>query len=161
MTLQLEIKVENQAEISRALKSRKLVKEPLLRFLRQAGFLVEAAAKKRATVDTGRMRASITSNVDPRALTTTIAPTVDYAAHVEFGTAPHFPPPSALQPWARRHGFPSGMAGAMLVARAIARRGTKARPFMAPALEASTGPINKLLNAMALKIEQVWGRVGR
>lgn len=48
----------------------------------------------------------------------------DYAAAVEFGTKPHWPPISALQGWADRHGIP-----VFLVARKIAMEGTEPRFF--------------------------------
>lgn len=45
-----------------------------------------------------------------------------YAIYVERGTKPHFPPISALQGWASRHGIP-----VWAVARKIAREGTEPR----------------------------------
>jgi len=42
------------------------------------------------------------------------------------------PPPDALSGWARRHGL-AGLE--FVIARAIGRRGIKARPFLGPALE--------------------------
>ena len=60
-----------------------------------------------------------------------------YSAAVEFGTRPHWPPRGALQPWARRHGFPSGAVGDFLVRRKIAREGTDPQPFMEPAVQDS------------------------
>lgn len=53
-----------------------------------------------------------------------------YAAVIEFGSKPHWPPISALEGWADRHGIP-----AYLVARKIAREGTKPRPYWQPAFE--------------------------
>lgn len=47
-----------------------------------------------------------------------------YAAAVESGSRPHWPPIKALQGWADRHDIP-----VFLVARAIARKGTKPRYF--------------------------------
>lgn len=47
-----------------------------------------------------------------------------YAAAVEYGSRPHWPPIAALQGWADRHDIP-----VFLVARAIALHGTKPRHF--------------------------------
>ena len=49
-------------------------------------FGVEAEAKRIVPVDTGRLRNSITTRVDPGGLSATIAPHTDYEAFVEFGT---------------------------------------------------------------------------
>jgi len=56
----------------------------------------------------------------------------DYASFVEFGTAPHFPPVDALKDWAAK--FLGDEKLAFVVARAIARRGTKGYFFMSQAL---------------------------
>lgn len=53
-----------------------------------------------------------------------------YAAAIEYGTSPHFPPIKAIQGWADRHGIP-----AWAVALKIAREGTKARPYIQPTYE--------------------------
>lgn len=61
----------------------------------------------------------------------TLRNTAEYAYWVHEGTTPgHFPPISAVEPWARRHKIP-----AFLVARAIFRRGTKGVPFFQIALD--------------------------
>lgn len=64
---------------------------------------------------------------------------MDYAHYVEWGTKPHWPPLKALQPWASRHGFGRGMRGAWLLARRIAKKGTKASKFFEKA-RADTEP---------------------
>lgn len=56
----------------------------------------------------------------------------DYASYIEFGTRPHFPPVDALRDWCAK--FLGDERLAFVVARAIARRGTMAHPFMGPAL---------------------------
>jgi hypothetical protein len=52
-----------------------------------------------------------------------------YAAPVETGTRPHFPPPSALVPWVKQRFSPGdekeALSIAFAIARAIAKRGTK------------------------------------
>lgn len=61
---------------------------------------------------------------------------VRHGPFVEFGTKPHFPPPAALEKWARiKLGSPNPSATAFLIARKISRTGTKAQPFMTPAIE--------------------------
>lgn len=82
----------------------------------------------------GLLAGSILVEVTEDKLTAEIGPTQPYGPYVEFGTQPHWPPLDALEDWARKHGIP-----AFLVARAIARRGTFARPYLAPAFDAVIG----------------------
>lgn len=78
-------------------------------------------------VDTGRALSSITwIRVGMDGLVSVDA---EHGKFIEFGTAPHFPPPSALAGWCRRHGM-AGME--FVVARAISERGTPARPYLYP-----------------------------
>jgi hypothetical protein len=57
----------------------------------------------------------------------------DYAAVVENGRRPgaRMPPPQALRNWLRHHGLPESMA--FVVARSIARKGTKGAHMFAKA----------------------------
>ncbi len=64
-----------------------------------------------------------------------VSANADYASFLEYGTRPHFPPPDALRDWCRTVLGDAGLA--FVVARAISRRGSPARPFMGPALEAN------------------------
>jgi len=154
MTIELQIRTEHADVIRRALKDPQMVMGPIRSFLQKSGFTVEGQAKENAPVDTGRLRSSITSRVAEHQVF--IGSNVEYAPYVEFGTDPHFPPLDAMQPWARRHGFPAGRSGAFLVAQAIARRGTRARAFLKPALESSAGAIKGFLGAAAREIERRW-----
>jgi HK97 gp10 family phage protein len=99
----------------------------------KSGLKIESAAKDKAPVDTGRLRAAIDTRISKGGFSYEVFPTVDYAAAVEFGTRPHFPPTAALAGWSRRHGL-SGKQ--YLIARAISRAGTKKQPFLFPAYEA-------------------------
>lgn len=146
----------DDAALKRALKDPQLIAGPLKDFLAQSALTVEGQAKQLAPVDTGRLRASITSVLQPTQAR--VQASVFYAPHVEFGTRPHWPPLAAMQPWAGRHGFPKGRLGAFLVARAIARRGTRPHPFMRPSAERSLPAIRGFLRDMALAIERRWKR---
>jgi HK97 gp10 family phage protein len=96
--------------------------------------VVERDAKINAPVDTGRLRASITPEVRRgNPIEGIVGSNVDYAPYMELGTRPHWPPWGAGTPlavWAKRHGI-----SAYLVARAIAKKGTKARRFLQAAYE--------------------------
>ena len=110
---------------------------PAREFVARSAHQIRAEIVQRTPVDTGRLRASVAVAIEDQGLTGIIGSNVQYAPHVEFGTRPHFPPPAALQPWAQRHGFPAGKKGAYLVARAIARRGTKPRMMFQRGLAAA------------------------
>lgn len=88
--------------------------------------------RENESVDTEKLAKSIavTQKATELSLETVIAPKVGYGVYVEKGTRPHFPPIAAITPWAKRKGI-----SPFLVARSIARKGTKAKPFMAPAAQ--------------------------
>ncbi len=156
--IQITMRLEDTKKLQRAFKDPRLIQGPIREFLESAGRTVELAAKEKVTVDTGRLRSSITTKVETdRAI---VGSNLKYAPYIEFGTRPHFPPLSAMQPWARRHGFPAGIRGAFLVARKIARFGTPARPYLLPALNQSAGAIRRFLEKAANEIERRFARRG-
>ncbi len=83
---------------------------------------VERYAIMGAPVDTGRLRSNWRLSV--QMLRGELVNTTDYAIFVAKGTKPHWPPIKAITKWANRKGIPP-----FLVARSIARKGTKANPF--------------------------------
>lgn len=121
----------------------------MVQTMRTATLIVTNAAKVNAPVDTGRLRASITPSVTATtdAIQGVVGSNVVYAPYVELGTRPHWPPVSALETWARSHG-----TSAFLVARAIARRGTKARKYLERAFTENTGRIVQLFNDAIMRI---------
>jgi HK97 gp10 family phage protein len=111
------------------------------RGMQKATLVVTRSAKQNSPVDIGLLRASITPSVSSSGNTTTgvVGSNVKYAPFMELGTRPHWPPLAALEVWARRHG-----TTAYVVARAIARRGLKARRYLGRALEDNTRKIIKI-----------------
>lgn len=80
-------------------------------------------------VDTMLLLDSISYDIQQRSrgINSTIQPkgkAAKYAAPVETGSKPHWPPIAALEGWAQRHGIP-----AYLVARKIALEGTEPTHF--------------------------------
>lgn len=140
--------------ISKANKN-KLFAQPLKKFFTNSAIDVQRTAKQNAVVDTGRLRSDIGYEIDGAAipLYAAVGNTVFYAPFVEKGTRPHFPPPQALDVWARRHGFVSGF----VVARHIAMFGTQAHPYLVPGLEDNVGNINRHLVTAAGEMEGIWG----
>ena len=126
----LEVRVTLPAGIDSAAA---LLSEELGNGLRDAGMAIENEAKHLVPVRTGNLRRSIMSSVETLGGTQTgiVAAQAGYGRYVESGTKPHTPPLSAIATWANRKGLPAGA-----IWMAIRKKGTKAHPFMAPALEA-------------------------
>ena len=111
--------------------------------MRDATMVVTRAARINAPVDTGRLRASITPEVvrQSNVVRGIVGSNVKYTPYMELGTRPHWPPIAALEVWARRH-----HTTAFLVARAIARRGIKARRFLQRALMENRNKIGEIIS---------------
>lgn len=110
--------------------------------MRKATLLVSRDAKLLSPVDTGRLRASITPAIrlDGDSVIGVVGSNVEYAAAVEVGTKPHWPPRAALETWAKRHGIP-----VFLVQRKIARVGTKPRKYLQGAFDKNQAKIRLLI----------------
>lgn len=109
---------------------------PVMKDLFRRGLRVQARARRLCPVDEGRLRSSIQVGFgnDSRGHFVKVGTDVSYAIYVHEGTRPHWPPVLALGGWAQRHNI-----AAFLVARAVARHGTRAHPFLRDALPAAAG----------------------
>lgn len=101
---------------------------PVVRDLARRAVKVESAAKRFCPVDTGRLRSSITWRLGrgPRGFFADIGTNVAYALYVERGTRPHLIVPSQKRALYWR--------GASHPVARVNHPGTRARPFLAPAL---------------------------
>lgn len=117
----------------------------------QAGLLLlEADQRRNVPQDTRRLMGSITSSIEGAgaALTGRVGPTARYAFWVEHGRRPgRYPPIDAIRGWARRHDIHP-----FVVARAIARRGTRPQPFVGPSLDRNQAAINRLFSRIGLTL---------
>ena len=90
---------------------------------------VQNEARRRAPVDTGRLRSSIVSRSEGsgRSVGYVVGTNVNYAAAVEYGTAPHVIKPKYKQAlyW----------PGARHPVAQVNHPGTRAQPFLRPAIE--------------------------
>lgn len=118
--------------------------QPMVNAMRLAAAAVTEAAQKHAKVDTGRWRASITPAVETYGTEVVgiVGSNLAYAPFAHEDTRPHWPPMSALAVWARRH-----RTTAFVVARAIARRGTKGDHAITRAVEEKEDLIERLIGA--------------
>lgn len=118
------------------------------RALISGGNAIQLKARKLAPRNTGLLRKSIikTSNFVFGEFSVTVGPTVNYGAHVEFGTKAHFPPIAPLKRWAKLHGMDEGAAWA--IAKKMSKEGTKPRPYLIPAF-------NQVKPKVVRKIQQI------
>lgn len=124
--------------------------------MEQAALLLEGAARMKAPVNTGQLRASITHDVrevggDIQGL---VGSNVVHAPYMEFGTGTvtdgtggtgkaHFPPAAALARWCHLHGL-DGLE--FVIARAIGRRGGLApRRYLREAFEEKMSEVRAVL----------------
>jgi len=99
---------------------------------------IERETVPKTPVSEGRLRSSFRSVLQP--LRGIFGPTAKYGIFVHEGTRPHWPPfgeGTPLNRWARLHGIEP-----FLVARAISRRGTKAKPFLKEGVKDALPKIN-------------------
>ncbi len=162
----LRIEITGLKEIQAKLEGggvfqRNLLSGPLRKGLQRIGQGGELLAKREVPVDTGTLRRSITHDVDKKNPPTfvRIGTDLDYSRHVhgDFNetksrTRPHFPPASALEGWARRHGIP-----VFALQRAIGRRGTPFNPFLTRTTQKLSGLARGALKKAANEIEKLWG----
>lgn len=106
---------------------------------------IEREATTRTPVDTGALRSNREKSLRP--LIGRLKYMQNYALFVHEGTRPHFPPLKALAGWAKRHGTSAGV-----VAKGIAARGTKARPFLKEGAEAAAPMLERFFKIAGDKI---------
>lgn len=107
--------------------------------IRKSFLQIETDAKIGAPKDTGALKARWEKSYG--FLRGSLSSGMDYAIYVEEGTRPHMPPIEKITPWANNHGIPP-----FLVARSIARKGTKARFFFRDAIEKNMQNIENNFN---------------
>ena len=147
------------------------------RALTQSLLLIEADAKVNVRQDTRRLAGSINHQITGAFpdLVGRVGPSVKYGAVVEFGRRPgsRMPPVDALLGWVRRHFSPGATAvaagpargrawraagehalrsRAFALARAIARRGIPARPFLVPAYRKNQPAIEALFAQVGVRL---------
>ena len=126
----MRIELTNQKKIQEALSRYPTSsRRNFRRASERSGRMVERFAKRTAPVDQGSLRQSIGTNVS--GISAEVVAGAKYAPFVEFGRKPGTQPPiQNLERWANKRGIDP-----FVVARSIGRYGTKAQPFMHPALE--------------------------
>ena len=157
----INLRLEGAPELTRALlRSPEALAAAQSRAMTRSLLLVEADARRNVRHDTRRLMNSMTHEQHGRgtSLTGRVGPSVQYGLYVERGRLPNKPPPPkrALRGWARRHGIPE--SALYVVARAIGRRGIKARPFLVPAYLRNAERIVRLFADAGAGVVAVIGR---
>ena len=128
------------------------------RAMHKAVTVVQGRVVVHTPVFLGNLRGSIFTQVKgtPINVIGTVATNLVYGAPVEFGRRPgRMPPVDALEMWVRRQLGVSGdeaRSVAFVVARAIGRRGTKARKMFDKGSRESVQPVLKIFTNMVNEV---------
>jgi phage gpG-like protein len=114
-----------------------IVRQGVIDAVNEFAINVQSQAKRNITdlpaVDTGRLRSSIMVEIGDDGISRRVGSDVNYAAAIEFGSKPHFPPLDPIREWCRRHNIPETAAYA--IALKISKYGQPAKPYLHPAFE--------------------------
>ena len=133
----------------------KIVRDETRKGITRSVIQIEADAKRLVPVDTHNLQRSLTHEVVQQGSNVTgrVGTNLIYAPVVEYGRSPgSMPPPSALVGWLRRKGIDEKYA--FVVARSIARRGTRKQPYLKPALEKNRQAISREMDQVLRRIAQ-------
>lgn len=130
-----------------------IVMEEIATSLQEALSLLEREIKDRMpTGATGLLRGSVTHQLIAQARGQEIAGKVfsplSYAAPVELGTKPHFPPIAPLRDWVEKKlglSKSESRSVAFLIARKIAKKGTKPQKSFETGFRDNTEQVNAIL----------------
>ena len=159
----INIEIEGIDELRRKLRS-EVAATPTRKFLQRSGDSIIGKAKPLTPVNTGTLRRSIDKEVStgtPVPTYVKVGSNIEYAPFVEFGRGPGKAPPyAAIEYWYRRKNqtgpteevFPAVRA----IQLAIARRGVKARPYLAPGFEQAVPVIQRHAVTWARELEEAY-----
>lgn len=132
-------------------------RQQILQTMSAGLILLEADQRRNVAQDTRRLMGSITHQINARTLPVIsgrVGPTVRYGLWVERGRRPGKAPPiEAIAGWARRHGV-----NPFVVARAIARKGTRPQPFVEPSLQRNLPALRRMFGRIGFRLVTFLGR---
>lgn len=158
--MQVSVKVTGLDELLKKLDAADTVGIPVRKAMEKSLISIQADARVGAKPhggDTGELARSIEYRLEPAAipLDGTVFTRLDRAVPVEYGRRPgRMPPVSAIANFLRRHGGDVSMA--FIVARGIARRGTRGVFYMKKAADAAPKNIQRFFRDAASEIEKRW-----
>jgi hypothetical protein len=143
--------------------------KPLRRFHQKATLKLQGMARENAPADRGQLGQTIATKIssDPVPLWSQVGTNAKHARPQEYGTgllseAPdslhkrHFPPPDALETWARRHGMESGWQVAFAIYK---RGGLRPTRFLRNAFDEGARYVKRYLREAGREIERLWGQM--
>ena len=141
---------------------------PMLNGMRDSTLIVVRYARQNSPVDTGKLKASILPEIRTMGETVqgVVGSNLQYAAAVEFGSRPHWPPVMALAGWVHRKGLAGKFSGrsaagersitelyiAQMIVLKIAAKGTKAQPYLQPAFDKARPAIVRRIGEVVSEI---------
>ena len=138
--MQIDLRIEGLERLQAGVAAAPATLASETRLAMVAGsLLIEGTARTLAGKDTGRNAGSITHKISGSGanLTSKIGPSTAYGVWAERGRGPgRMPPIAAVEGWARRKGI-----NPYVLARSIARKGTKPRPYMVPSFNQNRGAV--------------------
>jgi hypothetical protein len=151
------VKIVFQLDSRQLIKSLEQFERMFIDFLAEeldaVGFKIVADAVKLCPHGFGNLASTISHKVvvEDVSVYLIVGASALYAAAVENGSRPHWPPWSAKNPeaaplraWAKRYLGDEDLA--YVVARKISKEGTKAQPFIGPAFEANIPLFKKAID---------------
>lgn len=142
MSETISVKIEGLDKIQEAFKKAPaLVVSELKNAIQRALIILQNSARQYVPKDTSNLGSQIKTEMT-NALSGQVNADTKYALFVHEGSKPHWPPIKAITPWANRHNIPP-----FLVARSIAKKGTKPQPFFDWAKEATENDVSGIFNS--------------
>lgn len=139
MAVPIKIQIKGLKELRTVFKkSPEIVRDQLQRAITLSTALVSRKAKLEAPVGvSGHLKSRIRIRISPfRGI---IEPTVKYGLYVHKGTRPHWTGVGNLRKWAKRKGI-----NPYALQKSIAKKGTKANPFMKRAAKKSESKVQAI-----------------
>jgi hypothetical protein len=155
-TARIELDTTAMQDYARYLQQApEIAREEMERSVEEALLLLERELKENTPVGAhGLLRGSITHQLRGASLSDgigvagTVGSSLNYALPVELGTKPHFPPLAPLRDWVEKKlGVDPSRSEhvAYLIARKIAKRGTKGARMAGKTLDAQAGQVNQII----------------
>jgi hypothetical protein len=153
--MEIVVNIEGIEELTRKLENPELLAGPTRKFLNEVGLTLQSNIQQLTPVDTGRLRASITTALDPipQPLWVQVYTNVEYGEPVEMGSRPHWTSWTNLNEWAYRHNM-----NVWALTAAIARRGTRAHHMFTNSAIFIKSVLPEFVTKLATDIESEFGK---
>lgn len=150
----ITIRVKGLEELSASFgKARSLIERHVGDGVQESAKIIRDRARRKAAsppiVFQGELGRSLFTKPSGK-LSAVIGSDAKHAPFVEFGTRPHFPPVAPLERWAKVKLGKPGLG--FVIAKKIARKGTKAQPYFQPAVDESLQDVHRLIEKAVAQV---------